>query len=111
MDMFIPGVWDEPIKKYYVRTSVTMDYLRSLNRKGHSVPAQTDREWDQLRTERKRRYNAWKKLTDELRADGVLDHDACYECGGELILNKDRPTKWVWDESEEEFDARMKERS
>jgi hypothetical protein len=107
---FIPGVWDAAIKKSAAATSATWGLLQTLSRSGHSEPAQTDREWDQLRTARNLAYNKWRKLTDELLTDGTLEYGHCYECAGELELGKDRPTNWVWDETEEEHTARLKSR-
>jgi hypothetical protein len=107
MDNFIPGVWDAPIVAHFVRTSAVMDAMNEHRRRGHSEPEQSDKEWDRLRTERKLRYNKWRKLTDELIADGTLDHESCYECAGELGFNEDRPTRWVYDETEVEYRARI----
>jgi hypothetical protein len=95
MDNFIPGVWDAPIVAHFVRTSAVMDAMNEHRRRGHSEPEQSDKEWDRLRTERKLRYNKWRKLTDELIADG------------ELGFNEDRPTRWVYDETEVEYRARI----
>ena len=108
---FIPGVWDEPILQHAFGQGATLDLIRDYSRRGHSEPEQTDREWDQLRTARKLAYNKWRKLTDELIADGVLDNGSCYECAGELEFNKDRPTRWVYDETEDEYRARFEAKS
>ena len=107
MNNFIPGAWDNAIKKHAAAMSISWEFLQAMNRRGHSVPAQTEQEWNELQAARRRRFNYWRMLTDELVADGVLDHDSCYECAGELKLNEDRPTDWVWDETEDEYKARM----
>ena len=104
---FINDLWVAPILKQAATISLSHEFLYGHLRRGHSVPKHTDEEWDRLRTERKLRYNKWRKLTKQLLADGVLDHDHCYECAGELKLSEDRPTDWVYDETEEEFKARM----
>jgi len=101
---FVPGAWQDALQKQAAAMTVSWEFL---HRRGHSEPKQGDREWDQMRTARKLAYNKWRKLTDELLADGTLDYGHCYECAGELELGKNRPTNWVWDETEEEFKARM----
>ena len=104
---FINGVWDVPILQQAREQGSILNVIRDYQRRGHSEPEQTDREWDQLRTARKLAYNKWRKLTDQLIADGVLDNGSCYECAGELEFNKDRPTRWVYDETEDEYKARL----
>lgn len=104
------SVFGESIRKHTAQMSMTMEYLSSFHRKGHSETITTDEAWAQEQIERKERYEAWKQLTEELMEEGVLDYGHCYECEGPIQLNEQRPKVWIWDETEEEFAERMRTR-
>jgi hypothetical protein len=77
-------------------------------RRGHLETMPED-EWETVRASRAERFAEWRRLTDELIEDGTLDYAHCYECGGELEHNQERPSEWVWDESEAEHIERVGE--
>ena len=105
---FVPGTWAEPLLTALIEsTRRTTDLLygpNDLRRKGHVettpyTPAELATRAQALAT--------WQQLTDELLAAGQLDHDSCYECGGELIPVTDTERhEYVWDETEAEHHAR-----
>ena len=77
--------------------------LMRNERKGHAEPTTTDAEWEALRAHRQREFDAWQRLTQKLLQGGVLDTDEW----GEHVLNVNRPTRWVHDEPEDEWHARV----
>jgi hypothetical protein len=83
------------------------DYGKQYDRKGHLEVTPKDPKFLSAReawTER------WQRLNAEGEALGYIEHEHCYECGGELIPTvDDKDRTWVYDETEEEFAARVVE--
>lgn len=81
------------------------DYAKQYDRKAHTVITPVDPEWLAKRAEFVAR---WEALQDEGLEAGFLEHDACYECGGEVVPTEQTETRsWEYDETEEEHKLRI----
>lgn len=78
---------------------------RELRRQGHSeVTPFTAAELK----DRTKAVREWTKLTKRLVKRGYLAHCECYDCGGELVPSTETEHReWVYDETEDEWLARV----
>ena len=100
---------NERLRQIYVaaqlahRTSA-FEALLGPRRKGHYVESPKD---PKFLSAREAWVERWKRITEEGHAMGYLEYEHCYECGGESVPTTDVVDRtWVYDETEEEFEAR-----
>lgn len=76
-------------------------------RKGHTETPKWTAERIAAREEFKQRFEL---LVAEGEEQGFLEHEHCYECGGELrVTTHTRDTDYIWDETPEQWKARIAE--
>lgn len=105
---FLPDRFADAIRQHFLdgieSTTELLLGPEEHRRKGHleSTPYTSDE-----LAARKRAVRKWKRLTRELEHAGWLEHEACYECGGELVPStEDEHREWVYDETVEDHASR-----
>lgn len=94
---FIPEIWSKGLLDALHAQSFWLTL--GNRRKGHSEPVVLS---DGEKAERKRRYDEWWALTQELEDAGILER---FEDSIDFVETP-RAT-WVYDETEEEYQARI----
>lgn len=102
---FVPEKWSADILRGVLASQEFILGPKDRRRMGHlDRTPYTDAEL-QARDEA---VGAWEQLTNELTEKGWLEHEACYECGGELKgASETEHTEWVHDETTDEYHARI----
>lgn len=100
---FVPAWASDAFVADAKRSGALVQTMMRNERQGHAEPTTSDAEWEALRAHRRRQFDEWQKLTQKLVQGGVLDTDEW----GEHVLNEQRPTRWVHDETPDEYEQRM----
>ena len=80
------------------------DAIYGPRRKGHYEESLKD---PKFLSAREAWVERWKRITAEGEELGYLEHENCYECGGELVPTTNVVDRtFVYDEPLEEFEAR-----
>ena len=94
---------NELFRAYFDRT----DYGKQYDRKGHSVTTPKD---PNFLSAREAWVARWQRITEEGLELGYIENGHCYECDGELEPTTEvEDHEWVYDETEEEYKARLAE--
>lgn len=98
MTTFIPDVWS---KALFISLNRTLTHEN--NRRGHAVYKPHTPEYLAARAEA---VQEWEALTARLLEAGYLTEGDCYECGAPTANTSIDTREWVYDETEQEHQAR-----